>query len=92
MSFCYKDGGEPQDSLSKDQKERQIKEMPTLFEMCSYTWYVSNCALGVFFEFSDYIRYIHGLKEYKESPSPILPSLKSLLTGAMCTGFFIVMA
>lgn len=65
--------------------------MPTLLELCSYTWYVSNSALGVFFEFSDYLRYIHGTKEYKESPSPIMPSLKSLGTGILCTAFFIGM-
>jgi hypothetical protein len=92
MSFCYKDGGEVESTLSQDQKDRMIKEKPSLFEMCSYTWYVSNCALGVFFEFSDYIRYIEGTKEYKNSPSPILPSLKSLATAILCTGFFIVVS
>jgi len=89
MSFCYKDGGEPEASLSKDQKDRMIKEMPSVLELCSYTWYVSNCALGVFFEFSDYIRFIHGKKEYANCPSPILPSLKSLATALACVGLFI---
>lgn len=65
--------------------------MPSPLEVCSYTWYVSNCVLGVFFEFSDYKKFIERTQEYKDIPSPIVPSLKSLATALGCTGFFILL-
>lgn len=58
LAFCYKDGGMKEEDLIPDQKERQVKTLPSILEMCSYTWYVQNCALGVFFEFSDYKNFI----------------------------------
>jgi len=68
-----------------------IKTMPSVLEVSSYTWFHCNVALGVFFEFSDYIRFIHGTHEYKDIPSPILPSLKTLATALSCLGFYFAM-
>jgi hypothetical protein len=91
LAFCYRDGGVDPKDLTKDQKERVVDKLPSIIEICSYTQFVSNCALGVFFEFSDYKRFIQREKEYAYGmPSPILPSLKSLATAIGCTAFFIV--
>jgi len=75
LAFCYHDGGLPEDDLADWQKERMVKELPSPLEMAGYTWFVPNAALGVFFEFSDYRRFIESTGEYKNVPSPILPSL-----------------
>jgi len=50
--------------------------------MYSYTFFCQTAALGVFFEYTDYIRFIEKTHEYKSIPNPILPSLKLLGTMA----------
>ena len=44
--------------------------------MYSYTFYCQTAALGVFFEYTDYKRFIEKTHEYKDIPNPIMPSLK----------------
>lgn len=56
-----------------------VMHLPSLLEFASYVWYCQACALGVFFEFSDYKRFIERTNEYKDVPSPIIPSLKWLV-------------
>jgi len=46
--------------------------------------------LGVFFEFSDYKRFIERTDEYKDVPSPISMSLCWLAQGFTWIGIFIV--
>lgn len=89
LAFCYKDGGEKDENLTAEQKRKRVKHLPNPFEMASYTFYVQACALGVFFEYSDYQRFIKRQGEYKQIESPILPSLKTLLFAIFCTGIFI---
>jgi hypothetical protein len=79
LSFCYKDGRMLDEDLTADQIERRVKKMPTVLEMLSYVFFCNACALGIFFEFSDYKRFIERSHEYKSVPSPILPSLAWLL-------------
>lgn len=90
LAFCYKDGSMKEEDLIPEQRQRQVKELPSIIEMCSYTWYVQNCALGVFFEFSDYKNYIERKGRYAQVESPILPSLVTLVKAIACTGFFLV--
>jgi len=92
LSFCYKDGGEDFKSLTKDQQERVVKKLPNVLELLSYTYFVSNAVLGVFFEFSDYKRFIERTNEYKDVPSPILVSLTTLGKAIAFTGFFVVVS
>jgi len=92
LSFCYKDGGEDFKSLTKDQQERVVKKLPNILELLSYTYFVSNAVLGVFFEFSDYKRFIERTNEYKDVPSPILVSLTTLGKAIAFTGFFVVVS
>ena len=58
-------------------------------ELCSYTWYGSNCTLGVFFEFSDYKRFIEKTGEYANVPLTIVPAVKYLLTALAMMGIFV---
>jgi len=90
LAFCYKDGGMKEEDLTKDQIERQVKELPTILEFVSYVWYSNACALGVFFEFSDYKRWIERTHEYANVPSPIKPSLIVLGKSMACLITFVV--
>lgn len=67
-----------------------MKKLPSVLEITSYTFYISNSALGVFFEFSDYKRFIERSDEYKLVPSPILASLNTLAHAIAFTAIFIV--
>lgn len=44
----------------------------------------------MFFEFSDYKRFIERTDEYKNVPSPIMQSLKTLGEAILFTGIFLV--
>lgn len=63
--------------------------MPSLLELAGYTWFVPNCALGVFFEFRDYKNLIERKGDYSAVPHTVLPSLRTLVEAIMCTGFFL---
>ena len=64
--------------------------MPSLLEFASYTFFVNSCALGIFFEFSDYKKFIERKHEFEHVPCPILPSLGHLMEGLLFAGIFIV--
>ena len=53
-------------------------------------WFGNTAALGVFFEFSDYKRFIERTHEYENVPSPIIPSLKTLGMSMACLVIFVV--
>jgi lysophospholipid acyltransferase len=91
LGYCYHDGAKPENQFRPGQKERMVKDLPTVLEMMGYTWFVPQCALGVFYEFSDYKAFIEQTREYTEIPSPILPSLRTLGEAILCTGIFLVM-
>ena len=58
-----------------------VVKLPSILEISSYIWYAQACALGVFFEFSDYKRWIERTGEYAKVPSTIFPSLKWFIKG-----------
>ena len=66
----------------------QVKNLPALFEMISFTFYVSQCVLGVFVEYHDFMNWIHELNEYKKVPNPTLPSLRYMVYALLCLATF----
>ena len=88
LAYCYQDGMTNSEKLNQDQRDRMVVHLPSLLELASYIWYCQACALGVFFEFSDYKRFIERTHEYKNVPSPIIPSLKWLAQGLACLALF----
>ena len=59
LAFCYKDGGEKNpEILTPYQNAMAVEELPSVFEIISYVFYSQACALGVFFEFAEYKRFI----------------------------------
>ena len=90
LAYCYKDGGTDSAKLNQDQRDRIVTSLPTPLELASYVWYSQASALGVFFEFSDYKRWIERKGEYANTPSPILPSLKWLVIALLCLAVYTV--
>ena len=58
LAFCYKDGGQDETDLIKDQIERRVVKMPSVIEMYSYTYFCVTNLCGPFYEYTDYINYI----------------------------------
>jgi len=67
-----------------------VTSLPSPLELASYVWYSQACALGVFFEFSDYKKWIERSHEYKDIPSPIFASLIWLVKGVFCLALYTV--
>ena len=91
LAYCYKDGGTDAAKLNQDQKDRMVVKLPSVMELSSYIWYAQACALGVFFEFSDYKRWVERTGEYQNVPSPIIPSLKWFGKGILMLGLYTVL-
>lgn len=81
MAFCYKDGGEKEENLLKEQKYLKIEKLPSVIEVLSYVYFPGACIAGPFFEFADYKRFIEKKERFADIPNPILPSLKRFLHG-----------
>ena len=68
----------------------RVDELPSVFEMISFSFFVPQCALGVFFEYRDFKCWAEETAEYRKVPSPIVPSLKYMIYGFTTLGIFVV--
>ena len=66
----------------------KIEQLPNPIEFLSYTFYCQQYALGVFFEYRDFISWIEERNEYKHVPSPVIESLKYAVYSISCIGIF----
>ena len=80
LAFCLEDGVKETKGnvLSSDQKARRVNNIPSILEFSSYVFFCQACALGIFFEYSDYIKFIEKTHEYCYIPNPVKESLKTL--------------
>ena len=67
-----------------------VKKLPSLLEMAGFSFFVPQFALGVFFEYRDYIHWAEKTAHYKKIPSPVLPSLRLLLEGLVSMILFLI--
>jgi MBOAT, membrane-bound O-acyltransferase family len=81
LSFCYKDGGEKEETLLPEQKERKVVELPSVLELLSYVFFCSGCIVGPFFEFSDYKMYIEEKGRYSNIPLTFVPAMIKFFKG-----------
>lgn len=70
--------------MTAQQIKYKVEELPTVLEYSSYVFYFGSNAMGYFFEFSDYKRFIEETDEYKEVTCPIFESICWLVTGMGC--------
>jgi len=68
-----------------------VLDMPSFLEITSYIFFCNGAALGIFFEFSDYKRWIEKTEEYKNIPNPIIPSLILMFRGVVFTILWITL-
>jgi hypothetical protein len=53
----------------------------------SYTFFCGGASIGVFFEYSDYIKFITMEGRYKQIPFPVFKSLQFLISAFAFAGF-----
>lgn len=90
LSLCYYDGGLEESKLTERQRRFQVKELPSVLEMLSFTFYASQCSLGVFVEYRDFMAWIKEKDEYAKIPNPIIPSLRYVAHSFLLLGIYLV--
>ena len=77
-SFCWNvaDGRQPEKDLSDYQKERAIKELPSLLDYAGYVLFFPSLFAGPTFDYADYRRWIETT--LFEVPAGVDPSKKPL--------------
>ena len=80
LVFSYSDGDPACPYELEDHcKDKAVKELPTFLETMSYTFFCCGASIGVFFEFTDFIRFIKMEGHYNNIPNPIFKSLQYFL-------------
>lgn len=54
VSWCYKDGIMPQNTLTERQFKYRVVDLPSPLELLSYSITHMSASVGVFFEYRDY--------------------------------------
>ena len=68
-----------------------VKKLPSALEMLGFTFFVPQFAVGVFFEYRDYLHWAENTAQYKNIPSPVLQSLKPMVKGITCLAIYLVL-
>lgn len=86
LSWCYKDGAADPSTLTERQKRIRLVQLPSMFEVMSYTFTHLAACIAIFFEFTDYRNFIELKHEYKKlEPSKCLwPGIKYYLASVVC--------
>ena len=92
----YKDGGEPEQKLTKHQIENQVRELPSVLQYLSFIFFCPGCIVGPAFEFTDFVNLMELKGVYATLPRGlangwqcIFPSIREQLEGFLCLGIHI---
>jgi D-alanyl-lipoteichoic acid acyltransferase DltB (MBOAT superfamily) len=84
LAYCYKDGGEKDEKLLPEQKDKKVEKLPNVLELLSYVYFPSACIVGPFFEFADFKMYIEKTGRYANIPSSGKQALLGFLRAKLC--------
>jgi lysophospholipid acyltransferase len=84
LAYCYKDGGEKEEKLLPEQKDKKVEKLPNVLELLSYVYFPSACIVGPFFEFADFKMYIEKTGRYAKIPSSAKHALLGFLRAKLC--------
>lgn len=86
LGFCYRDGAMDDKDLTDHNRRCKLKEIPTFYELISYSSYPMNCSSGPFFEFADYRRFVYKEGLYRDPPLDFFKALFTYLYGIVMFG------
>lgn len=84
LGFCYRDGGDAEngDKINK----KNIKQMPSFWQIMGYTYNTPSCVASPFFEYKDYEEWIELKGSYASVPETGRPGTKRMLTACLWIG------
>jgi lysophospholipid acyltransferase len=92
LAYCYKDGGEKDEKLLPEQKDKKVIDLPNVLELLSYVYFPCACIVGPFFEYADYKMYIERTGRYAKIPSSWKQALVHFLRAKLCLAIHIAIA
>jgi lysophospholipid acyltransferase len=74
-----------EEELSAHEKEKQVKEMPSVLEFLGYIYFFPSFLAGPHIYFADYKRFIEGTLYPKgEAPSTVMPTITKIGQAVLC--------
>ncbi|XP_063054901.1 lysophospholipid acyltransferase 5 isoform X1 [Engraulis encrasicolus] len=92
LSFDYYDGGKEPSQLSAEQKNGALSEVPSLLEVCGFSYFYGGFLVGPQFTLRRYQQLTSGqLSDTPgELPNSVVPAVKRLLLGLFCLTMFTI--
>ncbi|XP_053552756.1 lysophospholipid acyltransferase 5 [Bombina bombina] len=86
LAFDYYDGGKAKSSLTAEQQIYAVKSVPSLLEVCGFSYYYGGFLVGPQFSMCNYQKLVRGEMTDTEGqrPNSIVPAMKRLCLG-LCT-------
>ncbi|XP_048881775.1 lysophospholipid acyltransferase 5 [Brienomyrus brachyistius] len=92
LSFDYYDGGKERSQLSAEQQSSALPAVPSLLEVCGFSYFYGGFLVGPQFTLRSYQRLVSGeLTDCPgQPPSSVLPATKRFFLGLVCLTIFTV--
>ena len=84
LGFCYKDDSKDTSHFDKHRLRCKIHDVPSLYELISYSCYPGGCIVGPYFEFKDYINFIEQKEQYSSIPLSLSKGLLKYVVATCC--------
>ncbi|XP_041961891.1 lysophospholipid acyltransferase 5 [Alosa sapidissima] len=92
MSFDYYDGGREPSQLNAEQKSSALAEVPSLLEVCGFSYFYGGFLVGPQFTLRTYQKLVS--KELSDTPGElpdsVLPAIKRFSVGLLCLTIFTI--
>ncbi|XP_018587501.1 lysophospholipid acyltransferase 5 [Scleropages formosus] len=92
LSFDYYDGGKEPPQLSAEQKKGALSKVPSLLEVCGFSYFYGGFLVGPQFTLRSYQRLVSGeLTDCPgQPPNSVFPALKRFLLGLSCLTIYTI--
>ncbi|XP_045901749.1 lysophospholipid acyltransferase 5 [Micropterus dolomieu] len=92
LTFDYYDGGKEPSQLSSEQKKAALPSVPSLLEVCGFSYFYGGFLVGPQFTLRSYQRLVAGeLSDCPgKPPNSIVPALKRFALGFLCLAIYAI--
>ena len=70
IAYAYEDGHTDRQLTSRQQKYK-LEQLPSVVELIGYTNIPIGCVIGPFFEYKDFLDYLHQRHDFENPPFPV---------------------
>lgn len=92
LSFDYYDGGQEPSQLSSEQKKAALPSVPSLLEVCGFSYFYGGFLVGPQFTLRSYQKLVAGeLTDCPgELPNSVIPAMKRFALGFLCLTIYAI--